>query len=69
MYKLIHIIIRYPDFKEVPYLLPVFFSAVLEVLDNIFLLFGYVTNPNSFPQPLNPEEESKYLRLYKQGSE
>jgi len=53
----------------VPYLLPVFFSAVLEALNNIFFLFGYVTNPNSFPQPLEPEEELKYLKLYKQGSE
>jgi len=69
MHKLIHIIIRYPDFKEVPYLLPVFLSAVLEALNSIFFLFGYVTNPNSFPQPLDPEEEAKYLKLYKQGSE
>ncbi len=50
-------------------MLPVFLSAVLEALNNIFLLFGYVTNPNSFPQPLDPEEESKYLELYKQGDE
>lgn len=69
MNKIIHIIIRYPDFKEVPYLLPVFLSAVLEALNGIFFLFGYVTNPNSFPQPLDPEEELKYLKLYKQGSE
>jgi len=69
MNKIIHIIIRYPDFKEVPYLLPVFLSAVLEALNSIFFLFGYVTNPNSFPQPLDPEEELKYLKLYKQGSE
>lgn len=50
-------------------MLPVFFSAVIEALNSIFFLFGYVANPNSFPQPLNPEEELKYLKLYKQGSE
>lgn len=50
-------------------MLPVFLSAVLEAVNSIFFLFGYVTNPNSFPQPLNPEEELKYLKLCKQGSE
>jgi len=50
-------------------LLPVFFSAIFEALNNIFLLFGYVANPNSFPQPLSPEEECKFIEMYKNGSE
>ncbi|SHM52149.1 RNA polymerase, sigma 27/28 subunit, RpsK/SigK [Caldanaerovirga acetigignens] len=30
---------------------------------------GYLTNNNTFPQPLTPEEEEKYLELYKKGDE
>jgi RNA polymerase sporulation-specific sigma factor len=30
---------------------------------------GYVSNPNSFPQPLTPEEEQKYMEMYKNGDE
>ncbi|MGB9679472.1 MAG: RNA polymerase sporulation sigma factor SigK [Thermoanaerobacteraceae bacterium] len=33
------------------------------------LSFGYLTNTNSFPQPLTPEEEKKYLEMYKKGDE
>lgn len=32
-------------------------------------MFGYVSSPNSFPQPLTPEEESRYLEMYKKGDE
>lgn len=31
--------------------------------------FAYVSNSAAFPQPLSPEEEAKYLKLYKSGSE
>lgn len=45
------------------------FSALSEALNNIFVLLGYVSNANSFPQPLSPEEEQKYVEMYKNGSE
>ncbi|RKD34600.1 RNA polymerase sporulation sigma factor SigK [Thermohalobacter berrensis] len=44
--------------------------AVAEVfLKPILFNLGYVTNNNSFPQPLTPEEEEEYLRLYENGDE
>lgn len=45
------------------------FSAIFEVFNNIFFLIGYISNTNSFPQPLLPEEEQKYVEAYKNGSE
>ena len=50
-------------------MLPVFFSAILEAINNIFFMFGYVANPNSFPQPLTPDEETELLEGYKKGDE
>lgn len=50
-------------------MLPILFSTILEAIDNVFILFGYVSNPNSFPQPLPPEEEFKYLEMFKNGNE
>jgi RNA polymerase sporulation-specific sigma factor len=50
-------------------LLADFFCTLLETISNMFFLLGYVSNPNSFPQPLTPEEEHKYLQEYKNGSE
>lgn len=50
-------------------MLPVLFSAIYEAISNVYFLFGYVSNPNSFPQPLTPDEESKYIEIYKNGSE
>jgi len=40
-----------------------------EAVRNIFFLFGYVSNINSFPQPLSPEEEQRYIKMMKEGSE
>ncbi|QSZ26537.1 RNA polymerase sporulation sigma factor SigK [Aceticella autotrophica] len=39
-------------------------SIVKEILN-----FGYLTNANSFPQPLTPDEEKIYLEAYKNGNE
>jgi RNA polymerase sporulation-specific sigma factor len=50
-------------------LLPILLTAAAGVLNNMFLLTGYVSNTNSFPQPLTAEEENKYIELYKNGSE
>ncbi|HOA54620.1 MAG TPA: RNA polymerase sporulation sigma factor SigK [Clostridiales bacterium] len=45
------------------------YTLVSEVLGNIIFQLGYVSNTNSFPQPLTPEEEQKYITAYKEGSE
>ena len=43
------------------------FAALFEAISNIFYMTGYVSNVNSFPQPLSPEEEQKYLEMYRNG--
>jgi RNA polymerase sporulation-specific sigma factor len=50
-------------------LIEILFSAIFDVLSNLFLMLGYVSNVNSFPQPLRPEEEQHYVEAYKNGSE
>jgi RNA polymerase sporulation-specific sigma factor len=40
-----------------------------EALGSIIFQLGYVSNSNSFPQPLTAEEEQKYIKAYKEGSE
>jgi len=44
-------------------------TLIFESIKNMFFLFGYVSNVNSFPQPLSPEEERHYLKLLKEGDE
>jgi len=44
-------------------------TLINDVLGSIFFQFGYVSNTNSFPQPLSAEEEQKYIEAYKNGSE
>ncbi len=43
-----------------------FLTAILKPL---ILLISYVSNGSSFPKPLPPEEETKYLELMMQGDE
>lgn len=50
-------------------MIEILFSAIFDGLNNLFLMLGYVSNVNSFPQPLNPEEELYYVEAYKNGSE
>jgi RNA polymerase sporulation-specific sigma factor len=50
-------------------MLPLFFGSIFEAIQNSIFLCGYVSNPNSFPHPLTPEEEQKYIEAYKNGSE
>ena len=50
-------------------MLPFLITAINEVFSSIFFLFGYVSNTNSFPQPLSAEEETKFIELYKNGSD
>ncbi len=44
-------------------------TMINEVLCSIIFQLGYVSNSNSFPQPLTAEEEQKYIEAYKEGSE
>ncbi len=50
-------------------MIQILFSALFETIKNVFFLCGYVSNPNSFPQPLAPDEEQKYIEMYKNGNE
>jgi RNA polymerase sporulation-specific sigma factor len=42
--------------------------AAISLINGILLLVSYISN-NTFPQPLNEEEESRYLDLMKKGDE
>ncbi|HYE10823.1 MAG TPA: RNA polymerase sporulation sigma factor SigK [Patescibacteria group bacterium] len=44
-------------------------SIVAATIKDLLLLFGYIQNVNSFPQPLNAEEEQYYLEEYRKGNE
>jgi RNA polymerase sporulation-specific sigma factor len=44
-------------------------SIIASTIKDLVLLFGYVQNVNSFPQPLNTEEEQYYLEQYRKGNE
>ncbi len=50
-------------------MLSLFFSGIIELISNMFFMVGYVSNANSFPQPLSPEEEQRYIEMYKNGDE
>jgi RNA polymerase sporulation-specific sigma factor len=50
-------------------LLHFLFTLVNDVLGTMFFQLGYVSNTNSFPQPLSAEEEQKYIEAYKGGSD
>jgi RNA polymerase sporulation-specific sigma factor len=45
------------------------FDLLFNALDQLFLFVGYITNGNSFPQPLNEEEEKYLFNSYKSGNE
>ena len=36
----------------------------LGIIKDVFFLVGYITSYNLFPEPLNAEEDEKYLKLY-----
>ncbi|MEY7999531.1 RNA polymerase sporulation sigma factor SigK [Clostridium sp. Mt-5] len=42
-------------------------SYLLDIIGNVVFMTAYVTNNNSFPQPLSDEEEAYYLRKLKEG--
>lgn len=40
-----------------------------DILSSLFFQLGYVSNTNSFPQPLSTDEEQKYIEAFKKGDE
>lgn len=50
-------------------MLSTFFAAIFDVINSIISVCGFVSNTNSFPQPLSPDEEQKYIELYRNGNE
>lgn len=48
---------------------PSIISVLLEAVSGVFFLAGYVTNTNSFPPAMSPEEEIKYFELYRRGED
>lgn len=42
---------------------------LLSLLNFVFMFSYVTTNSNSFPKPLSPEEEKKYLEEYSKGNE
>ena len=42
-------------------------SSIVSLFEKVIFLFGYIANPNSFPQPLSPEEEARYFESFKNG--
>ena len=42
-------------------------SGLYSLIEPFVLLLGNISNNNSFPQPLTPEEEQKYLKLHAIG--
>ena len=44
-------------------------AGVLNLANNLFFLVSHVSGSNSFPQPLDPEEEQYHLTRYAQGCE
>ena len=50
-------------------MLLIFLTEIIKSINDVFFMTGYISNPNSFPQPLNDEEEKMYLEMFKDGSE
>lgn len=67
--KNIHIFIENENFLGVTILLSIIAFYVLLALKQVFFLVGYISNVNSFPQPLTADEEQKYLEAYKNGDD
>lgn len=42
-------------------------NLLLKLLGESFFLTGYITSPNTFPDPLDAEEEKKYIDLAAEG--
>lgn len=42
-------------------------NGLVELICKSFFLTGYITNSNTFPLPLNEDEEQMYLKKFKEG--
>ncbi|MBR2372339.1 MAG: RNA polymerase subunit sigma-70, partial [Clostridia bacterium] len=43
------------------------FSAIIQLASKIFCFTSYVSNKESYPQPLTPQQEEECLKKYSQG--
>jgi RNA polymerase sporulation-specific sigma factor len=43
--------------------------GILELLKELFFFAGYIAEGKSFPKPLTPQEEAKYLELLQKGDD
>jgi len=50
-------------------LFAVLLETMVQALSSVLFAVGYVSNVNSFPQPLTQEEEAEIIRQYQNGSE
>ena len=44
-------------------------ELIMQFLQNVMLLLGFVGGGNAFPKPLSAKEEKHYLELYAAGDE
>jgi RNA polymerase sporulation-specific sigma factor len=44
-----------------------FFNCLFDMVGSMAFLTGYITNGNSFPQPLDEKEEEYYLKSFREG--
>ena len=42
-------------------------ELILEWIQTVLIMAGYVGSSAAFPEALSQEEESKYIKLYSQG--
>lgn len=43
------------------------FESIVTFLSKVFCFTSYISDKGKFPDPLTPEDEKKYITLYKQG--
>lgn len=43
------------------------FEVIANVVQNLLFMAGYVTGNSAFPKPLSPDDERKYLIMYRDG--
>lgn len=43
------------------------YELIMEWIQTVLIMAGYVASSAAFPEPLSPEEEIKYIKLYEDG--
>ena len=46
-----------------------FYQVIGNLIGDILYIAGYIANNNSFPEPLDTDEENKYIQMYQSGDE